>query len=80
MSFRRRERFPIQFKLLGKLLRHNLEIRYQPVTLASEIDLVRTYLDNQRLRFGDKLTYELPEPPRLLCSFVFYERLQHVPG
>ncbi|MGF9911828.1 sensor histidine kinase [Paenibacillus ehimensis] len=49
-------------KLLGKLLRHNLEIGDGPVPLASEIDLVRTYLEIQRLRFGDKLTYELPEP------------------
>lgn len=45
---------------LGKLLRHNLEIGQEAVSLISEIDLVRTYLQIQKFRFGDKLSYELP--------------------
>lgn len=65
-------------KLLGKLLRHNLEIGHEPVPLASEIDLVRTYLEIQRLRFGDKLTYELPEPPQAEGVFVLPMLIQPI--
>jgi two-component system sensor histidine kinase YesM len=49
-------------KSLGQLLRHNLEMGQEPVSLADEIMVVRKYLDIQRFRFGDKIDYNLPPP------------------
>lgn len=46
---------------LGNLLRHSLEIGRQPVPLQREMELVRMYLDIQQFRFGDRLSYSLPE-------------------
>ncbi|WP_159886590.1 cache domain-containing sensor histidine kinase [Paenibacillus puerhi] len=47
---------------LGKLLRHNLELGHKAVPLQAELETVRAYLDIQKFRFGDKLTFRLPEP------------------
>jgi two-component system sensor histidine kinase YesM len=49
-------------KSLGQLLRHNLEMGQEPISLADEIMVVRKYLDIQRFRFGDKIDYNLPPP------------------
>ncbi|AFC30868.1 integral membrane sensor signal transduction histidine kinase [Paenibacillus mucilaginosus 3016] len=48
-------------KSLGRLLRHNLEIGQEEISLASEMDIVRMYLEIQHFRFGDKLTFLLPD-------------------
>ncbi|MFZ5985807.1 MAG: sensor histidine kinase [Bacillota bacterium] len=45
--------------LLGKLLRRNLEQGSEPVTLETEIDLVKSYLTIQKFRFGEKINYKI---------------------
>ena len=42
---------------LGKLMRHTLEVQNRPVSLSSEIDYVKAYLDIQHFRFEEKITY-----------------------
>jgi two-component system, sensor histidine kinase YesM len=49
-------------KALGRLLRHSLEIGQLPVPLSSELELVRMYLEIQSFRFGERLSFQLPEP------------------
>lgn len=46
-------------KKLGKMMRFSLEVTDQPVPLKSEIDLIETYLEIQKLRFGDKINYKI---------------------
>lgn len=46
-------------KLLAKILRRNLEMTENPVTLASELESVSNYLDIQRIRFGERIGYEV---------------------
>jgi len=47
---------------LGTLFRSKLDVGPGPVPLASELEVVRMYLDIQRFRFGDKLAYRVPSP------------------
>ncbi|MDQ0903546.1 MULTISPECIES: sensor histidine kinase [unclassified Paenibacillus] len=54
------EEIAYSVKALGKLLRHNLEIGHEAVSLLSEIEMIHIYLEIQKFRFGDKLNYELP--------------------
>lgn len=44
-------------KLLGKIMRRNLEIRNEFVTLESEIDFVKSYLEIQKFRYGNRINY-----------------------
>lgn len=44
-------------KLLGKIMRKNLEIGNELITLKSEVDMVISYLELQKFRYGDKITY-----------------------
>ena len=44
-------------KKLAKIMRHNLSIPNDEVTLKSELDLIRNYLEIQQFRFGDKVTF-----------------------
>ena len=46
-------------KNLGKIMRYNLEVSKEMVTIGQEIDLVRNYLEIQRFRYGQKINYEL---------------------
>ncbi|GGO07914.1 sensor histidine kinase [Saccharibacillus kuerlensis] len=46
-------------RLLGKLIRRNLEIGHRHTSLKSELDLVKSYLEIQKFRHGDRLHYEL---------------------
>jgi two-component system, sensor histidine kinase YesM len=46
-------------KLLGKILRKNLEFESESITLREELDLVKCYLDLQKYRFNDKIDYEI---------------------
>ena len=45
--------------LLGKIMRRNLEAGSELTTVAEEMDIVRSYLDIQKFRYGDKINYEL---------------------
>lgn len=46
-------------KLLSKMMRSGLERADRPVPLHSEIELVTTYLEIQKLRFGEKIDYDI---------------------
>ncbi|MDB4867118.1 MAG: histidine kinase [Cohnella sp.] len=45
--------------LLGKLMRKNLDIGGDKMPLADEIDQVRSYLEIQKFRYGERLNYIL---------------------
>jgi two-component system sensor histidine kinase YesM len=53
-------------KLLGTLMRKNLEIGGSSIKLDDEIEIVRCYLEIQRFRFGDRLGFELDIEPSSL--------------
>ncbi|GGD51571.1 sensor histidine kinase [Paenibacillus nasutitermitis] len=46
-------------RLLGRMMRKNLEAGSRAVTLKSEIEVVRCYLEIQKFRYEDRLNYEL---------------------
>jgi two-component system sensor histidine kinase YesM len=46
-------------KQLGKIMRRALEIGNGLVTLKSEIEMVASYLEIQRFRYGSKIQYEI---------------------
>jgi two-component system, sensor histidine kinase YesM len=46
-------------KMLGKIMRHNLEISDRPVTLKTEFEVVKSYLGIQKFRFGDRVNYSI---------------------
>src|SRR5690625_4469906 len=46
-------------KLLGKLMRNSIEVGTGKVQLIKEIEVVRYYLEIQKFRFVDRLSYEL---------------------
>lgn len=44
---------------LGVLMRNSLEVGGRDITLESEFDMIRNYLEIQKFRFEDRLQYEL---------------------
>ncbi|MEY8750674.1 cache domain-containing sensor histidine kinase [Alkalicoccobacillus gibsonii] len=46
-------------KQLGQIIRKSLDTEGKPLPLKDELELVRTYLDIQTFRYGDRLKYEL---------------------
>ncbi len=46
-------------KLLGRIMRRNLEVGNEMITIESEIDFVTSYLGIQKFRYGDKINYEI---------------------
>ncbi|WP_373233366.1 sensor histidine kinase [Cohnella sp.] len=52
-------------RLLGKLMRKNLEVSSGRTILGDEIDIVRCYLDIQKFRYEDRLEYSLRIDPRV---------------
>jgi len=46
-------------KLLGKSMRHVLDVKDGLVTLESELEYIRIYIDIQMFRFGGKISYEI---------------------
>jgi len=66
-------------KLLGKLMRNSIEVGTGKVTLENELNVVQSYLQIQKFRYGDRLTYELqidplsknvPIPPLIIQPIV----------
>ncbi|WP_199614193.1 sensor histidine kinase [Paenibacillus alkalitolerans] len=66
-------------RLLGKMMRKNLEASQRKTKLKDEIDMVRCYLDIQKFRYEDRLHYELdidpnaeqtPIPPLIIQPLV----------
>jgi two-component system, sensor histidine kinase YesM len=58
-------------KMLAKLMRRNLEVGDKLVSMTSEIELVKSYLEIQKFRFGEKVSYEI----NILCSIEKYNVL-----
>jgi len=50
-------------KMLGKLMRKNLELTGKEIELAGEFEIVRCYLEIQKFRHEDRLDYELSLDP-----------------
>lgn len=46
-------------KKLGKILRRCLEVKDTNVTLGSELEFTENYLELQKARFGDRITYNI---------------------
>ena len=46
-------------KTLGKFMRRCLEVKDKFVTLESELEFTRNYLDLQAVRFGDRVSYSI---------------------
>ena len=46
-------------KKLSKLLRRNLEVSDRSVSLASELEMIEAYLDIQKFRFGERISYHI---------------------
>lgn len=46
-------------KKVAKIMRRNLEVSNQLVTLESEVELVKNYLEIQKFRFGDKVSFDI---------------------
>lgn len=46
-------------KLLGRIMRKNLEAGSEPIKLESELELVQSYLEIQKFRYGDKISYRI---------------------
>ncbi|WP_055107317.1 sensor histidine kinase [Paenibacillus ihumii] len=46
-------------RLLGKLMRKNLEVGRDQIMLKEELEMVRSYLEIQKFRYEDRLEYEL---------------------
>ncbi|MFB9330152.1 sensor histidine kinase [Paenibacillus aurantiacus] len=46
-------------RLLGKMMRKNLEVGNRSIPMRSEMDIVRCYLEIQKFRHGDRLHFEL---------------------
>ncbi|GGA19992.1 sensor histidine kinase [Paenibacillus physcomitrellae] len=65
-------------RLLGKLMRKNLEIGREKTTLQNEMEMVSSYLEIQRFRYEDRLEYELnvaPETARLRVPALIVQPL-----
>ncbi|WP_186578224.1 cache domain-containing sensor histidine kinase [Aquibacillus kalidii] len=65
-------------KLLSKMMRSGLERTDKPVSLEHEIDIVTTYLEIQKLRFGEKIEYEISTECDLTNYKVFPLLLQPI--
>lgn len=57
-------------RLLGKLMRKNLEVGREQIALKEEVEMVRSYLEIQKFRYEDRLNYELKVDPQLLGTLV----------
>jgi two-component system sensor histidine kinase YesM len=50
-------------KMLGKLMRKNLELTGKEIPLLEEFDIIRCYLEIQKFRHEDRISYELHLDP-----------------
>lgn len=50
-------------KVLGKLMRKKLEVYREDIPLRNEVEMVQCYLEIEKFRYEDKLTYELNIDP-----------------
>jgi two-component system sensor histidine kinase YesM len=57
-------------KLLGRLMRKNLQIGGSDISLENELDMVRCYLEIQKFRYGERLKYEIDADARANAVMV----------
>ncbi|MEK4513811.1 histidine kinase [Paenibacillus sp. FSL H8-0122] len=50
-------------RLLGKLMRKNLEVGRERAPIKEEIEMIRSYLEIQKFRYEDRLEYEITFDP-----------------
>lgn len=50
-------------RLLGKLMRKNLEVGRERAPIKEEIEMIRSYLEIQKFRYEDRLEYEITLDP-----------------
>ncbi|MCM3748123.1 sensor histidine kinase [Paenibacillus pasadenensis] len=55
---------------LGKMMRYSMNTAEEFVVISQEIDHTRSYLELQRHRFDDKLTYEIAVDPEAAGTFI----------
>lgn len=53
-------------RLLGRLMRKNLEIGREKTPLKEELEMVKSYLDIQKFRYEDRLQYEICADPSVM--------------
>ena len=46
-------------KLLGRIMRRNLEIGSEMITVESEVEFVQCYLEIQKFRYGNRINYDI---------------------
>ncbi|WP_249900781.1 histidine kinase [Paenibacillus sp. PK3_47] len=51
-------------RLLGKLMRKNLEVGRERAPMKEEIEMIRSYLEIQKFRYEDRLMYEIEFEPK----------------
>ncbi|MDO7907892.1 histidine kinase [Paenibacillus sp. JX-17] len=57
-------------RLLGKLMRGNLEIGSGKTTIKQEMELVRSYLEIQKFRYDDRLRYDIHMDPEVMGVLI----------
>ena len=65
-------------KVLGKLMRKKLEIYSKDILLKNELEMIRCYLEIEKYRYDDRLTYELlidPESENVLMPALIIQPL-----
>ncbi|WP_078060184.1 cache domain-containing sensor histidine kinase [Gracilibacillus timonensis] len=58
-------------KMLSKMMRSALERTDRPVPMTEEIDLIKNYLEIQKLRFGDKFSYNMKIEESVTSFYIF---------
>lgn len=65
-------------KILADLFRWNVKEMNAVISLEEEMEFISTYLDIQKIRFGDRLTYTIEIPPDLMSFGILKLMLQPI--
>ncbi|MFX3648097.1 MAG: histidine kinase [Paenibacillus sp.] len=57
-------------RLLGKLMRKSLEIGSGKTTFRAELEMVRSYLEIQKFRYGDRLAFQIDIDPEVEKMYI----------
>lgn len=57
-------------RLLGKMMRSNLEVGRSKILLSQELEVVRCYLDIQQFRYEDRLKYQFIVDPAVESLYI----------
>ncbi|CAI6084422.1 Anti-sigma F factor [Paenibacillus sp. JJ-100] len=57
-------------RLLGKLMRKSLEIGSRKTTFGAELEMVRSYLEIQKFRYGDRLAFDIHLDPEVERMYI----------